>query len=131
MIMSSAKKVRSLPPDALQAVERWCTQTILESEQEHLRLITKPASNAIAIDVAHIPGDPQEGTDWIVQPFAKLRYDPTAGPNHHAWSLYSAEADGTWEAYGDDAPLTGTLQVLLDEIEADTFGVFQWIDFVG
>ncbi len=130
--MAAIRKPREpspIPPAALEAVERWCVQIIPETDEEFQRLIAKSTGSAITILEAHIPSDPQEGTDWIIQPFAQLRYDRDAGRDL-AWSLYFANPDTKWQEYGTDG-LTGPLKVLLDEIEDDPYGIFQWIDVLG
>lgn len=52
-------------------------------------------------------------------PFAKLRFIKSS----KVWKLYWMRASGKWEAY-QPIPESSSLQVLLDEINHDSYGCF-------
>ena len=102
---------------AVARVRRFCAQRIPPEARDELRLEVEARGQTVTILEARAPW---HGTGpWTRMKIAQLRYDSIT----RTWTLYSSDRNGRWHRYSA-APPAEQLDGLLDEIAADTTGIF-------
>jgi hypothetical protein len=102
---------------AVARVRRFCAQRIPPEARDEVRLEVEARGQTVTILEVRAPW---QGTGpWTRMKIAQLRYDST----NRTWTLYSSDRNGRWHRY-PGAPPAEQLDGLLDEIAADTTGIF-------
>ncbi len=110
-----------LPPLVRQLVDKkltkYCEQKIPSNLREQIKIHYKVRGNSVTLfESRPYWHDPSK---WSELKVAQFRFDP----KDNTWTLYYADRNDKWHIY-IDAPSSGKLDDLLEEVEEDPTGIF-------
>jgi hypothetical protein len=102
---------------AVARVRRFCAQRIPPEAREEVRLEVEARGQTVTIVEVRPPW--QGAGPWTRMKIAQLRYDAAT----RMWTLYASDRNGRWHRFSA-APPAEQLDGLLEEIDADSTGIF-------
>ena len=105
----------SIPDTDRARISEYCEEKIPDAMRDQVRIEATFRGDSVTLFECRAPWDPAS-PDWTRTKVARLRRGATQ------WELDCADGRGKWYRF-DPAP-NGTLDELLDEIDADTTGIF-------
>ena len=111
-----------LPEPDVARIEKYCKDASSPEHADIARIECEVRAGTVTI-VEATRMSPERGGDWLRVPAARLRFNAAAG----AWTLYCFDHDSRavrYDLWDPDFVQPGTVEGILDEIEADPTDIF-------